>query len=379
MDVLVLAVMEKYKCAVIGCGRMGVTNIDDKTLPFTYSFAGAILKNPKAELVALVDTDEQKVRSLGARFNVLSYTDFRDMFDDIEPDIVCCAAGPDVNAKVIREAAASNVKGVYCEKPLVLSLKEADELAELEKKSGTKMQVNYLRNYDVCHRAIIDYIRQGKIGNLQTVRTTYCGGVMSVFPHTTALLSKLFDKPVSVSGVMSPIANISTRTDPNVDGVIRYHFAPQNRDVNVQILATGRGKDENNTYIYELEFTGSKARISIKENGWRVEYDEMLPSRVFKGYETHPFRVDRIPPELMTDVPREFMIEGLQSLITAIETGKNTECSLAQARDAEEIAHALAISAVQEGKTINLPLEDRAHAFANAIAGIDLLKRQAGQ
>ena len=91
MDVLVLAVMEKYKCAVIGCGRMGVTNIDDKTLPFTYSFAGAILKNPKAELVALVDTDEQKVHSLGARFNVLSYTDFRDMFDDIEPDIVCCA------------------------------------------------------------------------------------------------------------------------------------------------------------------------------------------------------------------------------------------------------------------------------------------------
>ncbi len=368
--------MREYRCVVIGCGPMGVTNIEEP-LPFTYSFAGAILKNPRTKLAAIADVDAAKAK-WAKQLNTSFYTDFKQMIDEQEPDIVCCAAGPKVNYEAAELAAAKGVMGFYCEKPLVLSLKEADELEGLEKKSGTKMQVNYLRNYDACHRSILNYVRNGGIGNLQAVRTTYCGGIMSVFPHTTALLSKLFDKAVSVSGIVSPISNLSTRSDPNVDGVIRYHFAPQNRDVSVQVLATGRGKEENNTYIYELEFTGSKARISIKENGWRIEYEEMLPSRVFQGYETHPFRVDRIPPELKIDAPREFVIEGLQSLICAIETGKETECSFRCARDAEEIAHALAISAAQEGKTVYLFLEDRTHAFESARAGINVLREQAG-
>lgn len=368
--------MKPYRAAVIGCGAMGVGT--ENVFPFTYNFADAIRKNPQAELVGVMDTNEAAARTAGERLKVPFFTESRALFEQAAPDIVCCAAGPQVNAGTAYEAAVRGVKGVYCEKPLVLSLKEADELAMLEANSKTKFQVNYLRNYDTCHRAVMDYIRQGKLGNLQAVRTTYCGGVMSVFPHTTALLTLLFDKPVSVSGVLSPIANISTRVDPNIDGVIRYHFAPQNRDVSVQLLATGRGKDENNTYIYELEFTGSKGRISIKENGWRVEYEEMLQSRIFPQFEKHPYCVDRVPPELKADAPREFMIEGIQQLIDAIEHDTPTACGFARSRDAEEIAHALAISAAKGGQTVALPLEERTHAFENARAGIAVLMEQAG-
>ncbi len=370
--------MAQYNCAVVGCGRMGVTNIDEK-FPFTYSFAGAILKNPKTKLVALVDTDEQKVNPLAQRFAVKGYTDFRAMLDYAAPDIVFCAAGPQINSEVIREASARGVKGIYCEKPLSLSLPEADELVKIEANSKTKMQVNYLRNFETFHRATLQYIREGGIGNLQAVRTTYNGGVLAVFPHTPALLSLLFDKAISVSGVYSPITNISTKDDPNIDGVIRCHFAPQNRDVSVQLVATGRGKDENNTYIYELEFTGSKARITIKENGFSMRYEEMQKSRIFSGFETHPYDTARIPVELKNDRQREFMDDGLTMLIEAIEQDKPTDCSLACARNAEEIAHALAISAAQEGKTVNLPLEDREHSFKDARAGVDLLKSQAKQ
>jgi predicted dehydrogenase len=369
--------MGKYRCAVIGCGPMGVANMLED-LPFTYSFAGAV-RHTGNELVAVADIDKAVAENWGNMLHVPAYLNFPEMLDKEKPDIVCCAAGPLVNYAAIKEAVKRKIKGVYCEKPLVLSLKEADELAKIEKKSKTKMQVNYLRNYDTCHNAVIDYIKNDGIGNLQAVRTTYNGGVMSVFPHTTALLSKLFDRAISVSGVYSPIQNISTRTDPNIDGVIRYHFSPQNRDVTAQILATGRGKDEDNTYIYELEFTGSKSRISIKENGWRVEYEQMLPSRVFKGYETHPYRVDRVPIELKADAPREFMLEGLQKLIYAIETGTSTECSLSRSRNAEEISHALAISAAKGGKTVYLPLKNRNHSFESAKAGINVLREQAGQ
>lgn len=375
--------MEKYRVAVVGCGSMGVLNMFEP-FPFTYSFAGATIKSHN-DLVALVDTNEAAAKSASEKLKDLGhvvdcFTDFRAMLDAKKPDIVCCAAGPDVNAEIVREAAVRQLKGVYCEKPLALSLAEADEMAEIEQQSKTKFQVNYLRNYESFHRATMKFIRKGGIGNLQAVRTTYNGGIMAVFPHTTALLSKLFDKRAeSVHGVFSPIENISSKYDPNIDGSILYHFAPQNRDVSVQLTPTGRGQHENNMYIYELEFIGSKARISIIENGFRVRYEEMRPSRILPSTGiTHPYETEYVPLALKNESPRKFMIEGIQSLINSIKQGTQTECSFACARDAEEIAHALAISAEQNGKIIELPLKDRKHAFKEARAGIAVLKQQAG-
>ena len=144
-------------------------------------------------------------------------------------------------------------------------------------------------------------------------------------------------------------------------------------------MATGRGEIENNTYLFELEFTGTKGRISILENGWRLRYEKMEPSRVFGSLgELMPYDSARIPLELKADAPREFMIEGLQRLVDAIEKDTPTGCSAAMSRDAEEVAHALMISA-QEKKTIGIPLQNRTHAFANARAGVKLLKEEAGK
>lgn len=376
--------MTNYKVAIIGCGPLGVTNFFDQSLPFTYSFVGATIKTGN-QLAALVDVNAEALHSAKKTLEknssvVPAFTDWRTMFDQINPDIICVAAGPKVNVEVIPEAIGRKVKGIYCEKPLALSLEANDRLAELEKQNqATKIQVNYARNYETFHKATLDFVKNGGIGNLQTIRTTYNGGVLAVFPHTTALLQKLFDGVKSVSGIYSPITNISTADDPNIDGTIKYYFAPQDRDVNVQVLATGRGKEENNTYIYELEFTGSKGRITILENGFRVRYEEMRLSRIFASSgQTHPYETTHLPLELKADHPREFMIDGMYSLINAIETGKDTDCNLRCALAAEEVAHALALSAAQQGQIVHLPLEDRAHAFANARAGVNVLREQAG-
>ena len=64
--------------------------------------------------------------------------------------------------------------------------------------------------------------------------------------------------------------------------------------------------------------------------------------------------------------------------IDAIEHDTPTNCNVALARDAEEVAHALAIAA-QEGKTVSLPLADRTHAFANMKAGVKSLKEEVGR
>jgi len=383
--------MKGYNVAIVGCGSMGVEQLFETTLPFTYSFAGAIFKNPQTRLAALVDTDQKKLQELGSRLHSEGYGSGFGLYASLKEaveggkrtglpiDIVCCAAGPLINAHVIRHAKSLGIRGVYCEKPLVLSLSEADELARVEAGTDVKIQVNYLRNYDTHHLAVVDFIRNGGIGELLIVRALYKGGVIAVAPHAMALLNRLFGKPLEVSACYSPILNTRCLDDPNVDGTIRYRFDPQERDINVSIMATGRGDFVNDTYLFEFEFTGTKGRISILENGWRTRYERMEINRVFESLgEVMPYDTARIPLELKADAPREFMIEGLGRLIDAIEHNTPTNCNVALARDAEEVAHALAIAAYKR-ETISLPLADRTHVFANAKAGMKILKEEVGK
>lgn len=380
---------KRYNVAIVGCGSMGVQNLFEKDIVFTYSFAGAVFKNPRTKLVALVDTDSRKLNDVYQRLIEEKYptpllcatTSFDDAAKEcarkgFPVDIVCVAAGPQVNADTIRKATSLGIKGVYCEKPMTLSLAEADELAKIESKSGLKIQVNYLRNFDTHHLAVLDFIRDGGLGDLLIARVLYKGGVLAVAPHAFALLNLLFRKPTAVFGVYSPLFNTRCLDDPNIDGVVEYDF--QGRQVNVSVTATGRGELENNTYLFEFEFTGTDGRITILGNGWRVRYEEMRPNRSTGSGTLHPYETARVPFELKADAPREFMIEGMQRLIHAIENDAPTTCGASTARDAEEVAHALDIS-VAEGGAVELPLTDRTHAFKNAVAGVKVLKKEAGR
>ncbi len=379
-----------HNVAVVGCGSMGVGGPYDSTFPFTYNHAAAVLKNPDARLVALVDTDSVKLEAAAKKLRGGGYQTNFTLHQTLESatslythaqriDVVCCAAGPEANAEVITKAQDLGIRGVYCDKPMTLSLPEADRLAALETSSGLKVQVNYLRNFDPCHRAVIEYIRNGGIGNLLFVRILYKGGVLGVAPHALALLQLLFEKALMVSGIRSPLINGRAPDDLNVDGAIRYYYAPEQREVNVSLTATGRGEIDNDTYLFEFEFTGTKARVSILESGWRIRYEPMERSRIFGALgEMMPYDSACVPLALKADAPREFMIDGLKQLLNAVDHDTPTSAGAALARDAEEVAHALALSAIQEGRTMHLPLTDRSHVFKHARAGTDLLAQEAG-
>ena len=64
---------KQYAVAIVGCGAMGIELIFDKTLPFLYTFAGAIFKNPQTKLVALIDTDVHKARNIIKRLKEEGY------------------------------------------------------------------------------------------------------------------------------------------------------------------------------------------------------------------------------------------------------------------------------------------------------------------
>jgi myo-inositol 2-dehydrogenase / D-chiro-inositol 1-dehydrogenase len=90
-------------------------------------------------------------------------------------------AGPAIDAVVIAtparthaglvEAAARAGKAVYCEKPMALTLADADRAIAAARQGGVPLQVGFNRRYDAGFRAAHDAITAGGIGTPQLLRS----------------------------------------------------------------------------------------------------------------------------------------------------------------------------------------------------------------
>ena len=82
----------RYRAAVVGCGRIGVTMEEDprRLLPATH--AGAYSACPRTELVAVVDVDAERVAHATRLFSgVRGFTSVEAMLDVVRPEIVSVA------------------------------------------------------------------------------------------------------------------------------------------------------------------------------------------------------------------------------------------------------------------------------------------------
>src|SRR5258708_23075790 len=67
------------------------------------------------------------------------------------------------HASAVRAAAAAG-KDILCEKPLALTLTDAQDLLEAVSKAGVRMQVGFMRRYDPAYAAAMKRIEAGVPG-----------------------------------------------------------------------------------------------------------------------------------------------------------------------------------------------------------------------
>jgi predicted dehydrogenase len=86
--------------------------------------------------VAAVDIDKARVEEFAAKHGIpATYTDAAEMLAAEKPDLVSICTPPAFHFPIIRQCLEAGA-WVFCEKPLVASLRELDEIAELEKSTG---------------------------------------------------------------------------------------------------------------------------------------------------------------------------------------------------------------------------------------------------
>ena len=108
--------MAKYRAALIGCGGKGRDHTN------------TLIKNELVDLVAFCDIREEALQVYQEMYGVSAlYTDYQEMFERENLDLVVISTqAPQHHATTL--AAAAHGCHVLCEKPMAVTLEEADEM-----------------------------------------------------------------------------------------------------------------------------------------------------------------------------------------------------------------------------------------------------------
>src|SRR3989337_2799399 len=121
--------MSKLKFAFIGGGRI------------TDMHAPAYFNNPKAQLYAVCDVNEETARRRAKEWGCEKYyTDHRKLLEDKNIDAVEIMVPHHLHKEVVLAAAAAG-KHVSVQKPMAMTIKECNETIEAAKKAKVKFKV----------------------------------------------------------------------------------------------------------------------------------------------------------------------------------------------------------------------------------------------
>jgi myo-inositol 2-dehydrogenase/D-chiro-inositol 1-dehydrogenase len=118
-------------------------------------------------LAGVADVDRKAAENVAGGKKVFS--DYHDLINDEEVDAVVVCTPPFLKLDITK-AAAKAKKGVFCEKPISVTLEEAETMRDLVKEAGIKFQVGYQRRFDNSYLKAKKAIEGGELGRILLIK-----------------------------------------------------------------------------------------------------------------------------------------------------------------------------------------------------------------
>ncbi|HID95553.1 MAG TPA: Gfo/Idh/MocA family oxidoreductase [Candidatus Latescibacteria bacterium] len=144
------------KVGIVGAGFMGQM----------HSNVYAAL--PEAMLVAVADIREENARKVARSHKALPYADFSKMLEKEEIDMVDICLPTYLHAEYAVKAAQAG-KHVLCEKPMALTLEEADSMIEAAEKAGVYLMVAHCIRFWPEYLYLKRVVEEGELGELNSI------------------------------------------------------------------------------------------------------------------------------------------------------------------------------------------------------------------
>lgn len=294
------------RAGVIGCGRIGSEFDEDQKRDYIATHSTTYVKNPDITLVAVCDIDKSKAIKCARRCVVDNiYTDYKEMLKKEKLDIVSICTPMDSHPEIV-EYASKYVKGIYCEKPIAPTLKQARKMISVCKKNKVILQVNHEKRFNLLHKAVKIFV-DDKIGNIKQVTFYYNRGIYNTGSHMFDLLNWFFGDADSVNVCASYKQTVG---EENLSGVIEYG------NIICNIIYC-----DIDYSLFEMDVIGTKGRIQLINGGESVIYHKIVQSlKHSENMELHEYELS---PYLEADLYKYEMTNGVKHLISCIKN--NTE------------------------------------------------------
>lgn len=145
------------KYALIGCGRISPNHI-----------SAAI--NNNLEIVAFCDIDKNKIKEKKEMFkdnisNVKEYTDYKEMLKNEKLDLIAIATESGKHAKIAIDCINAGCN-VIIEKPIALSLADADAIIKAAEKNNVKVCANHQNRFNKSIKKMREAVETNKFGKM---------------------------------------------------------------------------------------------------------------------------------------------------------------------------------------------------------------------
>lgn len=152
--------------AIIGCGDVSIIHTE------------ALATMADTKIVAVCDTDSQRLAEAEKRLGVPGFTDHRALLDTLRPDVVHICTPHNQHASLAVDFLERGVN-VIVEKPLAHTVAEGQRLIEAAEASTAKIAVCFQNRYNTTAQAMHALLSSGELG-------TVLGASATVLWHRSA-------------------------------------------------------------------------------------------------------------------------------------------------------------------------------------------------
>ncbi len=310
----------------MGCGRIGSTLADDPLLSGdVFTHAEAYVRSSGTSLVALCDTDRERVRACGERWGVEAlFTDAREMMAVAAPEIVSVCTPTSTHLRTVSDLLSDSLapRVVLCEKPLAPTLADAQQMAKLAEARGAILATVYMRRYARNMNALKQFMDSGALGAVQGVSGWYIGGTFHNGTHWFDMLRQLIGE---VEWVRALDVLREGGADPSLDVLLGMKDGS---------MATLRACDATRYTLFEMDIVLEKGRAQITDSGHAISVSRAGPSPRYSGY------VELQPLEMDFGDRRNLMLLAVEDAVKAVTLGQPPACTAGDGIAALRIADA---------------------------------------
>lgn len=152
-----------FHIALIGCGMVGRVHLD------------ALFNHPLISAVSLCEGDPEQARTLSEKYSFkVVETDYKVLLGNHDVDIVDICLPHDLHYPIALQAFLAG-KHVILEKPISLTLEEADEMMVASAKAGKRLFVALNERFLPVYQKVKEIIKSGTLGRIVMANLVVAG------------------------------------------------------------------------------------------------------------------------------------------------------------------------------------------------------------